>query len=62
MKLDSKSDYWWQKLTPNPVSDRVLQMPERWFTGEEWGNGTAVEALRADYIKAVKDYLERQHD
>lgn len=37
-----------------PYSDAELNLPERWFTGEEWGNGTAQKTYREDYKKAVE--------
>lgn len=35
-------------------SDAELDLPERWFTGEEWGNGTAQKIYRDDYKRAVE--------
>ena len=35
-------------------SDRELNLKPRWFTGEEWANGTAERESRQEYYEAVE--------
>lgn len=35
-------------------SDKELNLEPRWFTGEEWANGTAERELRQEYYEAVE--------
>jgi hypothetical protein len=34
-------------------SDKELNLEPRWFTGEEWANGTAERELQREYWKAI---------
>lgn len=33
--------------------DFELKLPERWFSGKEWNDGTAETVMRGDYKKAI---------
>jgi hypothetical protein len=33
--------------------DHELNIPERWFSGQDWADGTAEKVLREDYRRAV---------
>lgn len=41
------------------IHDYQLNLPERWFAGEEWKDGTATEVLSRDYRKAL---IEAGHE
>ena len=34
-------------------SDAELDLPERWFTGQQWADGTATKQLQEDYINEI---------
>lgn len=33
--------------------DFELNLPERWFSGKEWNDGTAEKVMREDYRKSI---------
>ena len=35
------------------IRDHELNLPERWFTGKEWADGTAEHVLAQDYRAAL---------
>ena len=39
-------------------SERELNLPEMWFTGEEWENGIAQQAYRQLYREAKKRLVQ----
>jgi hypothetical protein len=38
------------------IRDHQLNIPKRWFTGEEWKDGTAEKIMREDYKRAVLEF------
>lgn len=38
----------------NKYGDRELDLPERWFTGKEWNDGTATRQFQQDYKEAIR--------
>jgi len=37
------------------IHDHELNLPERWFTGQQWQDGTADKVIREDYRRAVQE-------
>jgi len=39
-------------------SEKELNLQPRWFTGQEWKNGTAERELKREYFERIKE-IER---
>ena len=37
-------------------NEKELMLEPRWFTGQEWADGTAQHELKREFIAAVKSY------
>jgi hypothetical protein len=38
------------------VREHKLNLPERWFTGKQWADGSAQKEIREDYRRALLEY------